>query len=161
MSHVGVIDGLPFAESASVVSGTLTGEQLPRLSEPDCRVEQVAFTVRGGTNSKGKACLHVTAQAQLVLVCQRCLEPMACSVPVDSELELAQSLEQVELADDDVDRVLATHSMSVAQLVEDEVILALPAAPRHESCKPASGGDELKRASPFDVLARLKQGGKS
>jgi uncharacterized protein len=160
MSHVGVIDGLRFAESASEISGTLTDEELPRLSGSDCRVEQVVFSVRGGTSSKGRPCLRVTAQAELVLVCQRCLEPMACSVPVDSDLELSQSLEEIEQADDDIDRVLAAQSMDVAQLVEDEVILALPVAPRHESCTPHADGDELKRASPFDVLARLKQGGR-
>ncbi len=161
MSQAGVIDGLPFAEGACELSGTLTGEQLPRLSGPDCRVDEVEFTLRGGTNAKGKPCLHVAARADLVLVCQRCLGPLPFEAVVDSELELSSSAIEIARAEDDVDRVLATHDMDVAALVEDEVILALPVAPKHDSCAPEARADETKRASPFDVLARLKNGGRA
>jgi uncharacterized protein len=159
MSQAGVIDGLPFADSASELSGTLTGEECPRLSGPDCRVGEIEFTLRGGTNPKGKPCLHVAARAELVLVCQRCLGPLPFEVVVDTELELSTSAIEIAGAEDDVDRVLATHDMDVAALVEDEVILGLPVVPKHDSCTPQAGADESKRASPFDVLARLKNGG--
>jgi uncharacterized protein len=47
--------------------------------------------------------------------------------------------------------------MDVAQLVEDEVILALPMVPRHEACL-ATGAAPETRASPFDALAALRRG---
>ena len=65
--------------------------------------------------------------------------PYSLPVPVavDAELQLAGSLSEIAEADDDIDRVLASRRMDIAQLVEDEVILALPMVPRHAAC----GGD--------------------
>jgi uncharacterized metal-binding protein YceD (DUF177 family) len=53
---------------------------------------------------------------------------------VDVELQLAESEREISEADDEIDRVLATRKMDVAWLVEDEVILGLPMAARHEEC---------------------------
>ena len=68
------------------------------------------------------------------LICQRCLDPLPVPIVVDAELQLAESLSEISEADDDIDRVLASRRMDVAQLVEDEVILALPMVPRHAEC---------------------------
>jgi uncharacterized protein len=75
-----------------------------------------------------------------------------------SELLLAESEREIEAADDEIDRVLAGNAMDVAQLVEDEVLLALPMAPRHEKCAGSREGAETGgRASPFAELAKLKR----
>jgi uncharacterized protein len=153
-----VIDGLQFARSGSQVHGTLDREQLPRLEEMGCRVQSVAFTLGGGTGSKGKLSLRLRASAQLELVCQRCLEPLAMPIVVDAELELSDSVLEIAQAGDDVDRVLATPAMNVAELVEDELILALPQTPKHESCAITGGAQAGARNSLFEALARLKQG---
>jgi uncharacterized protein len=65
------------------------------------------------------------------------------------------------------DEIVASAAQDVAALIEDEVLLALPLAPRHEHCQIASGvaggvggktggRDTVGRESPFGVLARLK-----
>ena len=71
------------------------------------------------------------------LPCQRCLDPIQVPIAVDAELQLAENLREISDADDEIDRVLASRHMDVASLVEDEVILALPMAPRHEDCGPS------------------------
>lgn len=68
------------------------------------------------------------------LTCQRCLDPIRVPVAIDAELQLAETVREISEADDEIDRVLASRRMDVASLVEDEVILALPMAPRHEEC---------------------------
>jgi len=68
------------------------------------------------------------------LVCQRCLDPLPVPIAIDAELQLSESLREISDADDEIDRVLASRHMDVGQLVEDEVILALPMVPRHETC---------------------------
>ena len=153
-----LIDGLQFARSESQVQGTLAGEQLPRLMELGCRVRSVHFTLAGGTGSKGRPSLRLQASAQVQLVCQRCLEPFAASLSVDNELELSTSALEIAQADDDVDRVLATPAMNVAELIEDELILGLPQVPKHERCAAAGSDDTRPRSSPFEALSRLKQG---
>jgi uncharacterized protein len=68
--------------------------------------------------------------------CQRCLDPIRVPIAIDAELQLAESAREIAEADDEIDRVLASRRMDIPGLVEDEVILALPMAPRHEECTP-------------------------
>src|SRR3954467_9346363 len=111
MSQPGVIDGLPFARSGSDLAGTLSPEHLPRLVETVAGVGPVTYEVRGGLSERGKPCLRIRASAELELTCQRCLEKLPYPVQVDSELELCESEQEIALAEDDVDRVLATKAM--------------------------------------------------
>lgn len=152
-----VIDGLQFARSASETGGTLGPAQLPRLAEMGCGIANIAFGVRGGMNRQAKPCLTVRACGTLQLICQRCLGPLPFPVSVDVELVLTASPMEIERADDQVDRVLASSSMDVAAMVEDELILALPISPKHDSCSMAKDGEANGRASSFGMLERLKR----
>jgi DUF177 domain-containing protein len=160
MSQGGVIDGLEFARAGGTLAGALELGDLTRLSELGCVGARIDYEIRGGSTAQGKPALHVEVTGTLELVCQRCLGTVAVPVRVNAELELATSQEEVDAADDDVDRVLAALSMEVAQLVEDEVILALPMVPKHAQC-PAQGGESDsggERVSPFAALAALRTG---
>jgi uncharacterized protein len=132
-------------------------EQLPRLAQMRGATEGLAFELRGGMTGDGKPCLRILASGELRLVCQRCLGPLPHPVAIEVELQLAQSAREVEQAEDDVDRVLASRAMSVAQLVEDEVLLALPMVPRHDQCSAATSAGQQERISPFSALKALKR----
>ena len=94
----------------------------------------------------------------LQLRCQRCLEPLPLEVDTDSLLVLAASQAEIEADPETVDspdRVVAGHEMPVADLVEDELILAVPYAPRHEDCKAAQTVRDETKISPFAGLKGL------
>jgi uncharacterized protein len=55
-----------------------------------------------------------------------------------------------------VDRVLAGREMSVAALVEEEVILTLPMAPKHAQCR-APAIEQGAEPSAFQALGALKR----
>jgi len=59
------------------------------------------------------------------------------------------------------DRVLASKEMALRDLVEDELILSLPYAPRHEDCEPRheeiDGRGERAINSPFAGLRGMMQ----
>jgi len=158
MSQGGVIDGLEFARTGATRSGTLEPGELPRLAELGCRAVELRYALRGGTSAQGKPMLLVEAAATLELECQRCLEALRLPIDVCTELELAESQEAIDAADDDVDRVLAARSMPVAALVEDEVILALPMVPMHARCTAGARDNAAARPSPFAELAGLVSG---
>jgi uncharacterized protein len=157
MSQPGVIDGLQFARDAQELSGVLGMEQLPRLAQMQGATEGLAFELSGGMTGDGKPCLRISASGELRLACQRCLGPLSLPVAIEVELELALSAREIEQAQDDVDRVLASRSMSVAQLIEDEVLLALPMVPRHDRCAAATSAGQEERISPFSALTALKR----
>lgn len=71
---------------------------------------------------------------------------------VDNEDELTQE----EIEDDSKDFLLAQKELDVMALIEDEIILALPSAPCHESCVMPMAGQKSAKISPFSVLTGLK-----
>ena len=157
MSQTRLIDGLQFARGAETLKGTLDPPRLPRLAEMRCATTELSYELRGRTDAEGRGWLQVLVNATLTLECQRCLEPLTFPIALRSELMLAESERDIETADDDIDRVLAGKAMDVCQLIEDEVLLALPMAPRHDQCGGRRDGAEAGRASPFAELAKLKR----
>ena len=59
------------------------------------------------------------------------------------------------------DRVLAGKEMALRDLVEDELILSLPYAPRHEECEArheaTEAGSDRAASSPFAGLRGMMQ----
>jgi uncharacterized protein len=92
------------------------------------------------------------------LCCQRCLEAIEHPIEVRSLLEFVDSdgdLTQEELEDDSRDFLPDQKELDVAVLIEDEILLALPIAPRHDDCLPGAARGSAN-VSPFSVLAGLQ-----
>lgn len=159
MSRAGMIDGRRFAKAREVVTGVLAIRDLPRLAQMGCEAATLRYTVRGGEDADGRAALTVEVSGEMRLACQRCLGALELPLAVTSVLELADSEAEIDAADDERDRVLASRSMDVAALVEDEAILALPMVPMHASCETAAGRDAGDKRSPFAALAGLQESG--
>jgi uncharacterized protein len=155
MSQAGLIHGLQFARAALERRGSLGIENLPRLGQIQGSTEGLEYCLRGGAASNGRECLRVSVKGEVRLVCQRCLGALVVPLDVKVELQLAEDPREIAQAQDEIDRVLASGAMDVAQLVEDEVILALPMVPRHEACL-GTGAAPQTRASPFDELDVLR-----
>lgn len=69
--------------------------------------------------------------AELTLGCQHCLQPISHKVEINSELIIGDEKRQIcEIVPD---LSLSPHdTLAIAELVEEEVILALPLVPRHK-----------------------------
>jgi uncharacterized protein len=156
MPHPAFIEGLQFARDGHTAKGRLGLESLDRLAGQGCTTAGLDYSVSGGVDGDGAAFLLLRVTGDLELVCQRCLGKLVFPLDLDSRVELAKDWNKMINAEDDVDRVLAEKAMSVAALVEDEVILALPMVPRHERCDKEQAEKKAVRTSPFDVLAGLK-----
>jgi len=157
MLQPAAIDGLAFARNAAVVEGRLGMESLPRLAQSGCSGSAVDFILSGEINERGKPGLKLTVDGCLRLQCQRCLGSLAWPVHLEAQLEFAASEEEIATADDDIERVVAGPEMSVAVLVEDEVLLALPMVPKHEQCSTAAESGANAKPSAFEALAALKK----
>jgi uncharacterized protein len=159
MSRAGTIDGLQFAHGREVVSGTLGIDDLPRLTGLGCEAATLRYAVRGGENVKDRPSLTIEVAGELRVQCQRCLAPLELPLATTAELELAGTQAEIDAADDDVDRVVASQAMDVAALVEDEAILALPMVPMHRQCETGIAPVEPGKRTPFAELAGLRKGG--
>lgn len=164
MSEQVTVDSLEFARSGKALSGKFEIAALGRLHDRLASTDGfVEYELAGYTDDKGKPSLHCRVRGALNLICQRCLQPMEWQVDLDSDLVLAMS--EAELAEDEEDpeapdRLLAQKDMKVQDLVEDELLLGLPLAPRHPEgrCQPSVPQESGEAASPFAALAQLKPG---
>ncbi|MFN2644566.1 MAG: DUF177 domain-containing protein, partial [Burkholderiales bacterium] len=162
MSHQPVIDGFEFATAGATQEGTLPLSSFPRLQ--DVLVSDagdVRYAVHGVRDGHGRPSLEIRVRATLQLRCQRCLAPLDYHVSEEALLVLAGSQAEIDaepLEVDAPDRVVAEKEMNVRTLVEDELILALPYAPRHEGCAPhLEASDEHAASSPFAGLRGMMQ----
>jgi len=156
-----VLDCLEFAHSGGVLERSVGLDQLPRLA--DVLVATTGFLsvrLEGWRDDAGKAWLQVDIAGEPVLCCQRCLGGVKFPLAISSRLQLMAPGEEWpddELADDSADAIEAEKALAVLSLIEEEVLLALPIAPRHEKCEPPSGTASENGPSPFAALAALKK----
>jgi uncharacterized protein len=159
MPHQPVIDGFEFASAGAIQQGVWPLSDLPRLR--DMLVSdagEVTYRVQGKRDENGRPALQVRVQGTLQLRCQRCLKPLALDVKAEDLLVLAATLSEIHAEPADVsgpDRIVAGKEMPVRDLVEDELILALPYAPRHDSCEPGAAAQDGRGSSPFAGLRGL------
>lgn len=151
------IDGVNFALNGRVLHGKVGLEALPRLAGlwPDLR-GNVTYSVRGRRDGE-RLLLQLELTGECHLQCQRCLGGMVYPLALSPVLRLVP-VEQIELidSDDELECIEASSAMDVLAMVEDELLLGLPYAPRHPEGECAGQANEFKRAvSPFAELANL------
>ena len=160
-----LIDPHAFTREACEISKTLPMTAFARLSQAAFeRRGEVSYAVRGWAESDGKMWLELEASGSLVLQCQRCLEALDWAFSVANRLLLVpegRGLPDDELQEDDWDAVSVGSRLDLAGMVEDEVLLALPIAPRHEECRAPAGSDGMDQSSPFAALAKLRNADKA
>lgn len=135
---------------------------------------EVTYEVRGERRTprggEPQIWMHMKASATVALTCQRCLQPVRAAINLQREFRFVKD-EQLaaEIDTDSEEDVLALpRHLDLQELVEDELLLALPIVPRHQTCpKPlpvpkddldeqAEAAGETKK-NPFAALAALKR----
>jgi uncharacterized protein len=160
MSQQPVIDGFEFASAGATQEGAWPLRDFPRLRDMLAADQgEVTYALQGMRDERGRPSLRVSVHGALPLRCQRCLEPMRLEVRSDALLVLAQTLAEIHAEPADAqaaDRVVAGKEMPVRDLIEDELILAVPYAPRHEQCEARRDArEEGRTVSPFAGLRGL------
>ena len=150
------------AGTADVASMPRAADRLVEGSGRDSAV--VSWQITGTVDASGRPALDIRLDGSVPLECQRCLQAFAWPVAQGTTLLLARTERELEVLDesDDVHEViLAAAPQDAMTLIEDEVLLALPFAPRCErpECagQPAHSLDpDAPRSSAFAALAGLK-----
>ena len=156
-------DPFRFAADARTLEGVSAVADLMRLSDAlASSAGQMSWRIEGSMAEGVEALeprLHLTVEGELQLCCQRCLGGMAWQVDVDSVLQPVRSgqpIPEEELEDDRVDAIELDGELDVLALVEDEILLALPIAPRHQVCDAPQPEGGASKESPFAALASLR-----
>lgn len=157
-----LIDGLEFAEAGEQLRGAWPVKEFPRLRDVLYDDQgTVAYELRGVRDLLGRPGLALRVTGTLRVACRRCLEAVAVQLNEDSQLWLARTQAELDaqpVAAQGPDGVVASKEMAVRDLVEDELLLALPYAPRHEGCAAHEGAAPGMEQSPFAGLRGLLRG---
>lgn len=156
-----LIDSLEFAREGMHLVGEVPVHSLLRLKDVLADNEgSLAWSVSGKCDADNKPFLVIEVSGELHLICQRCLAALVFQLKIRSNLQLVApgaAWPDEELEDDRVDPIEALEDQSVLSLVEDEVLLVLPIAPRHVCCSLPGYAHESAAASPFAALSQLKK----
>lgn len=159
------LDPRKFADQERVIEGEARVGDFPRLREyRDSLDRPVRVALAFGRDDDGRRRLRGRIDTDLVLVCQRCLEPVDQKVSAQVDLVLVWSEEQAKALPADLDPLLVTGDrMPLADLVEEELLLAMPLVALHDQCphplpdeSSDTVDDDTNPDNPFAVLARLK-----
>jgi uncharacterized protein len=132
---------------------------------------EASVDLRTQRDAGGQRLISGRIDARVSLTCQRCLEPMTFEAHAQPLLAWVKSENEAAALPEEYEPLLVPDGHVVlADLVADELLLALPLAPRHETsgacgklAKSAAIGRATPEAeakkSPFAMLATLKRGG--
>jgi uncharacterized protein len=169
-----------FARAGATLEGTVPLADLPRLlastsapsdTPPGEAVWQARGLWRQPLGDQPQLRLQLQAHACVWLTCQRCLQPAAHELSVARTLRFVPTEEEaarLDEAEEEEDVLALPRALNLHELIEDELILALPLVPRHEQCpeplpwepeapaEPEEAPGE-EPAHPFAALAKLKR----
>jgi uncharacterized protein len=156
------IEPVGLADAGRSFRGEVPVSELKRLSsslasadgrlevELEFRVDERRIRVLAG---------HI--EGSVNLVCQRCLETLRFPLNLDFRLGIVSSNEEIDRLPDGYEPILVTgEPLRTFDVVEDEVLLAVPVIPLHEGVDSCESGyvnqPRAEKENPFSVLEKLK-----
>ena len=173
------LDVKAFAQAGGRLSGHESLLKYERLAQeakglhPDLKVDWEAVgELRTALGGEAQVWLRLKVQASFPMECQRCLTPVDVPLEVDRAFRFVADEATAEALDDESDEDLLAMSreFDLRELIEDELLMALPVVPKHDECPTvvplASTDDDFEEANsekpnPFAALAGLRRDGKS
>jgi uncharacterized protein len=164
-----LIDNIAFAKRREHLAGTFSLADCIRLSEllhtqaadnskNDVQAnDAIHYVLDGETDAMGQHFLHLLVTSNLTTICQRCLEPMPLKLNLKFDYLIGDNKINVEEMEesDDFDIQEASQAMDLVALIEDEMLMALPIAPVHESDCGATVMQSGDKPNPFAALKGL------
>jgi len=174
---VPALDTHEFTRRADAAAGTVPLARMERLASLLLSTDGgLAWRLAGrselGSDGSRRGFMNLEIAARPVMRCVRCLEPIEVEIAARRDYRMVGSEEQAEREDvdeDAFDLLVSSRHFDLAGLIEDEAIMALPPAPRHDGCRapdapaladdpaPAVGEPEA-RAGAFAALGALRKG---
>jgi uncharacterized protein len=162
-----LLDIGPLADGRAEIEFSIPLREFPRvaplLAAPDGEARGRVNFAREGRIPVAE----VTVAAEVTLLCQRCLSPLKWSVRGSGRAALVATAAAAESLPGTLETVLAPeYRISIRDLVEEELLLALPLVPRHEDdgCAGRAGAQEQQDSAaqpaaethrPFEQLREL------
>jgi uncharacterized protein len=128
--------------------------------------EQMQVNVNFDVDDLGLNVISGTGSVSVALTCQRCTEPLIIDLDVEFTLSPAKDDEAAEALPSYYDAIELDENgeVNLLELVEEELLLAIPLIAMHEPSQCQASVDsvwgelpeELEKPNPFDILQKFK-----
>lgn len=144
------------AEQDVCITGTIPLRHMHRLRKSLLsRQGEAQVSLRFGRGVDGSSLVAGEIRVRLALQCQRCLQPVATTIAHTFELMLARDEAEARRLQAEHDVLeLVEETIAIKDLVEDELLLAVPLAPSHED--PAACDATMLKILNDDTGASVK-----
>ena len=168
------LDIKAFAHTGSALSGQDSLLKYERLNTEARAIDTetvVNWTAKGDVRADESGAeqiwLHLKVDLCLPMICQRCMGPVEVDLSIDQSFRFVANEAAAEAEDEEAeeDILVLSQEFNLHDLIEDEVLMALPVVPRHETCpvdvklEVVDAGFETalaEKLNPFAALAALK-----
>lgn len=155
------------AQAGRRYAGDAPLQWMPRvldlLDAPEAE-RTIAFEVSAAKDRQGVIRLNVQVRGEVPMTCQRSLKRYMQPIEGGSVVAPVASEAEAERLPDDLEpKLVPDGRLKLVELVEDELLLALPLVPLDPESRPMATEAEqptpTESAGPFAELARLKKDG--
>ena len=172
------LDVAGLARVAGTIKGKTALQKYERLMQDSCRQEadlgdefavnwQAKGELRNMAGNTAQTWLHLQADAKIPQICQRCLAEVETKLDVDRSYRFVADEATASALDDscEEDLLVLSREFNLVELIEDELLMALPLVPMHEICPEqpkmavidADFEQQLQeKPNPFAALEALK-----
>ena len=151
-----LINNLEFAQKNLEISGDLNPKDCVRLlesiSQSDHNFSSIKYTLRGSAKKMHLPSLRLQVESKLPVLCQRCLETMQIDLNLEFEYLISENNPSETEEGDEIDWLELSQHMNLTELIEDELLIAMPIAPLHEANCIKSTMQSGEKPNPFAVL---------
>ena len=158
-----LINNLEFAQKQQEIADYFAPESLNRLAETlaltseNAHLAAIHFTLTGDFKRFRQPSLHLRINSELPVICQRCLDEMLVKLDLKFDYLLSDSSVNAVDESDELDWLEINSEMDVRELIEDELLLAMPIAPVHATSCTELSMQSGEKPNPFAVLkGRIK-----
>ena len=153
-----VINNLEFAQAQQTLAGEIDALKCERLAEtlaPSGKGAPISFKLTSTARQLRNPSLHLHIEAQLPVSCQRCLDEMLVHLNLTFNYIICNALPTEIDENDDTDWLEAAPEMNLQELIEDELLLAMPISPMHDHDCSKQSMQSGEKPNPFAVLKGL------
>lgn len=158
------INPLRFAKAREQIKGSLQLASFERLKGILLEKSgELQYSLSFDFDEAGTCIIECTIDTQLTFECQRCFKPVAIGIHKSSLLAVVNDKDKFDaLAEEYESLQLDEEHIFAKELIEDELLLAIPLAPLHAEAD-CSGKKVLDKVNagakpqPFAILAALKK----
>jgi uncharacterized protein len=154
------IDPYEFVEKKRRIKGKLPFAGMDRLRDVVLNLDDAASVELEFSRQGRVAAIKGWIEATLVLQCQVCLEALDWPVASEVHLGVVGTIDEADTLSEPFEPLLveADSPVELADIIQDELLLALPAVPQHADCRLSKAEVKAEgRKHPFAALAQFKK----